>query len=110
MEPSDDLGRSLAFQREAAELLGVPAIRRHVFLCCDQTQPKCCQKQRSLEAWEYLKRRLDVAQRVLEDTSVANGGIPDKPSARREVAEEIDEKFGNPSPDRSAPTLSTALR
>lgn len=44
--------------RRLAEGLGVPQIRRHVFLCCDQTKPKCCNKERSLEAWEYLKGRL----------------------------------------------------
>lgn len=45
-------------QRVVAERLGVPAIRRHIFLCCDQTKPKCCDKEQSLVAWEYLKRRL----------------------------------------------------
>ena len=59
MEPSEDLQRTLAFQREAAQLLGVPSIRRHILLCCDQTKPKCSEKERSLVAWEYLKRRLD---------------------------------------------------
>lgn len=38
--------------------LGVPQIRRHIFLCCDQTKPKCCNRDRSLESWDYLKRRL----------------------------------------------------
>lgn len=33
-------------------------IKRHIFLCCDQTKPKCCDKEGSLIAWEYLKRRL----------------------------------------------------
>src|SRR5947207_9867281 len=45
-------------QREVAETIGVPVGRRHIFLCCDQTNPKCCDRDRSLEAWEYLKRRL----------------------------------------------------
>jgi (2Fe-2S) ferredoxin len=31
---------------------------RHLFLCCDQTIPKCCEKARGLAAWEFLKRRL----------------------------------------------------
>lgn len=44
--------------RRIADSLGVPAARRHVFLCCDQTKPKCCDRERSLEAWDYLKRRL----------------------------------------------------
>ena len=41
-----------------ADAVGVGVARRHIFLCCDQTKPKCSDKQRSLEAWEYLKRRL----------------------------------------------------
>ena len=38
--------------------VGIPVIRRHIFLCCDQTTPKCCEKSRGLAAWPYLKRRL----------------------------------------------------
>ena len=38
--------------------LYVPQIQRHIFLCCDQTKPKCCDKETGLEAWDYLKRRL----------------------------------------------------
>lgn len=45
-------------QREVAASIGVPAARRHIFLCCDQTEPKCCEKNRGLEAWSFLKRRL----------------------------------------------------
>lgn len=44
-------------QRRAAASSGLPP-RRHIFLCCDQTKPKCCEKERGLEAWTYLKRRL----------------------------------------------------
>ena len=45
-------------QRQVAVSIGVPAARRHIFLCCDQTSPKCCDKDRSLQAWEFLKKRL----------------------------------------------------
>jgi (2Fe-2S) ferredoxin len=45
-------------QREVAASIGVPVARRHIFLCCDQTEPKCCDKDRSLDAWTFLKRRL----------------------------------------------------
>lgn len=38
--------------------LGLPHIQRHLFLCADQTNPKCCPKEVGLEAWDYLKRRL----------------------------------------------------
>jgi (2Fe-2S) ferredoxin len=43
---------------EVAERLGVDRIRRHIFLCADQTKPKCCQREAGLESWAYLKRRL----------------------------------------------------
>ena len=45
-------------QREVAASIGVPVARRHIFLCCDQTEPKCCDKERSLAAWQFLKKRL----------------------------------------------------
>ena len=45
-------------QREVAASIGIPVARRHIFLCCDQTNPKCCDKDRSLAAWDFLKRRL----------------------------------------------------
>jgi (2Fe-2S) ferredoxin len=48
---------SQALQKIAASI-GVPVARRHIFLCCDQTKPKCCDKERGLEAWDYLKHRL----------------------------------------------------
>jgi (2Fe-2S) ferredoxin len=44
--------------KQKAETLGIPVTRRHIFLCCDQTIPKCSTKEQSLEAWEYLKKRL----------------------------------------------------
>ena len=44
--------------RRLTDSIGVPAARRHIFLCCDQTNPKCCEKERGLAAWEFLKRRL----------------------------------------------------
>lgn len=59
MNETDHLADVLAGQRRAAEQLGIPAIQRHIFLCCDQTKPKCSSRERSLEAWDYLKRRLD---------------------------------------------------
>jgi (2Fe-2S) ferredoxin len=40
------------------QCLGINQIQRHIFLCADQTKPKCCSKQVGLEAWDYLKKRL----------------------------------------------------
>jgi len=45
-------------QKDVADSIGVPVARRHIFLCCDQTKPKCCEKERGLAAWEFLKHRL----------------------------------------------------
>jgi (2Fe-2S) ferredoxin len=45
-------------QRRIAGEIGVRDGRRHIFLCCDQTTPKCCEKERGLAAWDFLKRRL----------------------------------------------------
>lgn len=38
--------------------LGLGGIDRHVFLCADQTKPKCCPREVSIAAWDYLKGRL----------------------------------------------------
>ena len=44
--------------RRTLENLRIDRIQRHIFLCCDQTKPKCSRKEASLESWEYLKSRL----------------------------------------------------
>lgn len=38
--------------------VGADMITRHLFLCADQTKPKCSTREESLAAWEYLKARL----------------------------------------------------
>jgi (2Fe-2S) ferredoxin len=38
--------------------LHIPEIKKHIFLCCDQSNPKCCDKTLGLASWEYLKNRL----------------------------------------------------
>ena len=54
----DPRADSMAQARERAGSLGVGKLSRHIFLCCDQSVPKCCDREKSLEAWDYLKRRL----------------------------------------------------
>jgi (2Fe-2S) ferredoxin len=44
--------------RQTAQKIGVSGARRHIFLCCDQSEPKCCDRELSLESWSFLKRRL----------------------------------------------------
>jgi len=45
-------------QQQVARTIGVPVAQRHIFLCCEQTKAKCCDRERGTAAWEYLKRRL----------------------------------------------------
>jgi (2Fe-2S) ferredoxin len=45
-------------QRKIADSVGVNVAERHIFLCCDQTKPKCCDREQGLAAWKFLKRRL----------------------------------------------------
>lgn len=45
--------------QKQADKLGLQSIKRHIFLCCDQAVPKCCQKEEGLASWEYLKSRLE---------------------------------------------------
>ena len=44
--------------KTAKETLGLEVFRRHIFLCADQTKAECAPKERGLESWEFLKRRL----------------------------------------------------
>ena len=48
MDPLDNAKRSL----------GLTKYKRHIFLCADQTEAKCCDKETGLESWDYLKPRL----------------------------------------------------
>ena len=44
--------------RTKAGKLNLGTIQRHIFLCCDQTTPKCCTKEDGLASWDYLKDRI----------------------------------------------------
>lgn len=44
--------------QSAVKSLHLKALSHHILLCADQTKPKCCDKAASLEAWDYLKKRL----------------------------------------------------
>lgn len=54
-EPLDSM---LEQQRKIAASMGADVASRHIFLCCDQTKPECCDYERGHAAWIYLKRRL----------------------------------------------------
>lgn len=50
--------KELDKQRRRAEKRGMGEIKRHIFLCCDPSKPKCCSRKRSTEAWKFLRKRL----------------------------------------------------
>jgi (2Fe-2S) ferredoxin len=41
-----------------ANQLHLDEIKYHIFLCADQTKPKCCNQEDGLASWDYLKKRL----------------------------------------------------
>ena len=43
---------------QAVQSLGLSKYQRHIFLCADQTESKCCDTAAGLAAWDYLKNRL----------------------------------------------------
>lgn len=42
----------------AIDTLAIGAIQRHIFLCADQSEPKCAPHAETMAAWEFLKARL----------------------------------------------------
>ena len=44
--------------QSAAESLGLEKFRRHIFLCTDADEPKCCPREQTLASWNFLKNRL----------------------------------------------------
>jgi (2Fe-2S) ferredoxin len=58
VEPGEEKVSDVERLVEIARKLHIPEIRRHIFLCADQTEPKCCTKTVGLEAWDFLKCRL----------------------------------------------------
>jgi (2Fe-2S) ferredoxin len=44
--------------QDAVASLGLEKFRRHIFLCADQTESKCAPREKGIESWEFLKRRL----------------------------------------------------
>ena len=44
--------------QNVVEKLGLEKVRRHIFLCVDADEPKCCPREQTLAAWDFLKKRL----------------------------------------------------
>lgn len=52
------MDKKASLERKLAQLQ-IDQIRYHIFLCCDQAKPKCCNHTDGLASWEYLKNRLN---------------------------------------------------
>lgn len=51
MEPQERL-------ENIAEALSIPRVERHIFLCADQSNPKCAPREETNRLWVHLKSRL----------------------------------------------------
>lgn len=58
-----------------AEGLSIPRVRRHIFLCADQTNPKCAPRDTTNELWRHLKAR--AKQLGIASAPPPWHGIPD---------------------------------
>ena len=56
---SDKLGKKL-------RKLRLDKIERHIFLCADQSKPKCCTHEQGIKSWKYLTKRLDELKLTAE--------------------------------------------
>jgi len=55
--------------------LGLAQIQRHLFLCCDQTKPKCCDKQELLvypEGVWYGRVNKEAIERIIQEHLIGN--------------------------------------
>jgi (2Fe-2S) ferredoxin len=43
---------------QIAEALSIPRVQRHIFLCADQTHPRCAPREVTNDLWRHLKTRL----------------------------------------------------
>src|SRR5712672_134511 len=57
--------------RATASSVGVGVARRHIFLCCDQTIPKCCEKDRGLAEQGGILRTKANCLRICEGGPIA---------------------------------------
>lgn len=59
--------------RQAVVALRLEHPARHIFLCVDPAEAKCCSLESGREAWEFLKRRLK--ERGLPDAAAAGSKV-----------------------------------
>jgi len=70
---------------DTIEMLGIPHIQYHLFICADATKPKCCDPQVGLQTWDYLKKRLRELH--LDQVQVNEGSDEEKGCVYRTKAD-----------------------
>lgn len=55
--------------QEKADELHLDKVKRHIFICADPSDAKCCSKKKGLDSWKFLKKRLK------ELNLVGEGGV-----------------------------------
>ena len=68
--PKMDPLNKLVQLQSCVQSMGLEKYRRHIFLCADQTEPKCCAREVGLASWNFLKRRLKELNLVEPQTLV----------------------------------------
>ncbi len=73
----NQLYRKLSLTKEhsldtIAKNLGIGNVHKHIFLCADQTKPKCCSREEGLEVWEHLKSRLRTINNDIKHNNQIN--------------------------------------
>lgn len=58
-----------------AAALSIPSAERHIFLCADQTNPKCAPRETTNALWRHLKARLNKLG--LTSAAPTWSGVPD---------------------------------
>ena len=58
MSEIDKPREKMPLDERIRDKLGLGSISRHIFLCADQTEAKCCTMEAGLESWDFLKRRI----------------------------------------------------
>jgi (2Fe-2S) ferredoxin len=56
--PSSSINFDAKLEKKLKKLR-IDKIQKHIFLCADQSKPKCCQHEQGLKSWQYLTKRLD---------------------------------------------------
>lgn len=52
------MSEDIAAAEAALAKLGGFATKRHIFLCSDPEEPKCCSREEGRAAWAFLKQRM----------------------------------------------------